>query len=175
MSPIVTKGRKALRSAFLEAMSFTASTVCIVTTDGPAGRAGTTVSTMSSISADTRQPSLLVCLNREGRAAGLLLANRAFCVNVLPDNQAAISEIFAGRCPAPNGDRFDGVDWARGATGAPRIKAALANFDCRLTDERLVGSHHVIFGTVESIAVAGGGSPLVYSRRVYCRPLALSG
>ena len=31
--------RQALRRAFLEAMSFTASTVSVVTTGGPAGRA----------------------------------------------------------------------------------------------------------------------------------------
>lgn len=175
MTAPVLEGRKALRSAFLEAMSFTASTVSIVTTDGPAGRAGVTVSAMSSVSADTPQPSLLVCLHREARATRLLLANRVFCVNVLCDDQATTSDIFAGRIAVPDADRFAGVDWVRGATGAPRARAALASFDCRLADERLVGTHHVVFGTVESVTIAGSGSPLIYCRRAYSRPLALAG
>ena len=58
---------KALRSAFVDAMSRVASTVHIVTTDGPGGRVGATVSAMTSVSADTPMPTLLVCLNRAVR------------------------------------------------------------------------------------------------------------
>ena len=42
-----------LRQDFLQGMSFVAATVNVVTTDGPAGRSGVTVSAMSSVSADT--------------------------------------------------------------------------------------------------------------------------
>ena len=42
-----------LRQDFLDGMSFVAATVNVVATDGPAGRVGTTVSAMSSVSADT--------------------------------------------------------------------------------------------------------------------------
>ena len=53
----------ALRQSFLEGMSHVASTVNIITTDGPEGRAGVTVSAMSSVSPDTPKPSLLVCVH----------------------------------------------------------------------------------------------------------------
>jgi flavin reductase len=43
-----------LRAAFLEGMSRSAASVSVVTTDGPAGRGGVTVSAMTSISADGR-------------------------------------------------------------------------------------------------------------------------
>ncbi len=49
-----------LRQDFLDGMSCVAATVNVVATDGPAGRAGVTVSAMSSVSADTEKPVLLV-------------------------------------------------------------------------------------------------------------------
>ena len=45
-----------LRSRFLEGMSRVASAVTVVTTDGDAGRFGVTVSSMTSVSADTTRP-----------------------------------------------------------------------------------------------------------------------
>jgi len=174
MTASLTTQRQVLRSTFLEAMSFAASTVTVVTTDGPAGRAGITVSAMSSVSADTPLPSLLVCLYSAGRAAPVVLANRVFCVNVLGEDQSAVSELFAGRNDHPGGDRFANVDWEPGSTGAPRLAEALATFDCRLTEARLVGTHQVIFGAVEDISLAGAGSPLIYTRRGYRRAAALA-
>lgn len=174
MTVAPTKKRRALRSAFLEAMSFTAATVTVVTTGGPAGRAGVTVSAMSSVSADTALPTLLVCLHRAGRAAPMVLANRAFCVNVLSEDQTAISDLFAGRTAPPGGGRFAAAEWVTGATGAPRAAGALAAFDCRLVEARLVGTHQVIFGAVEDITLAGSGRPLIYSRRTYGRAAALT-
>ena len=44
-----------------------AATVTVVTTDGPAGQAGATVSAFSSLSADP--PSVLVCLKADTRIA----------------------------------------------------------------------------------------------------------
>ena len=87
----------ALRRNFLAAMSHAACTVSVVTTDGPAGRAGVTVSAMASVSADTPQPTLLVCVHHLSHAAEAILGNAAFCVNVLRDDQSDISDHFAGR------------------------------------------------------------------------------
>ena len=51
-----------LKKRFFDGMSQAACTVNVVTTDGAAGRAGVTVSAMSSVSADTPRPTLLVFL-----------------------------------------------------------------------------------------------------------------
>ena len=83
------------RDLFIEGMSHAASTVNIVTTDGPAGRAGVTVSAMCSVTADA--PTLLVCVHQKSAACEAILANGVFCVNVLRDDQALISDTFAGR------------------------------------------------------------------------------
>jgi len=161
------------RRAFLEGMSQAACTVSVVTTDGPAGRAGVTVSAMASVSADTPQPTLLVCIHHQSRAAAAILQNGAFCVNVLRDDQTHISDHFAGRAGGDGADRFGCVEWTVQATGAPRVVDPLVAFDCRVVSAERVGTHHVFIGAVADIFIAGVGAPLIYTRRAYGRPAAL--
>lgn len=155
------------RARFLAAMSRAAQTVNIVTTDGPAGRAGVTVSAMTSVSADTEKPTLLICVHRASAAAQAILANGVFCVNVLRDDQARISDVFAGRHGGAVAERFDHADWVAMPSGAPRVVEPLVAFDCRMVSADLVGLHHVFFGEVGEIFIAGRGSPLIYARRSY--------
>ena len=153
-------------------MSRAATNVSIVTTDGASGRYGLTVSSLSSVSADGAKPTLLVCVHQHSPAAAAILGNGAFCVNLLGEGAEALSDRFAGRVAAPDGDRFSGVDWEIGATFCPRLTGVRAAFDCRLVTSQLVGSHHVMFGSVEAVTIgATGGSPLVYAERAYRRLL----
>lgn len=163
----------ALRRRFLDAMSATACTVNVVTTDGAAGRAGVTVSAMSSVSADSPAPTLLVCVHHLSPAAGAILANGVFCVNVLRADQAEVADRFAGRASAPGGDKFAGSAWTAMASGAPRVIDPLAAFDCRLIGCQRVGTHHVLVGAAEEVFVAAGGAPLVYANRAYAMPTPL--
>jgi len=160
----------ALRDRFLDAMSRVAATVTIVTTDGPGGPFGMTVSAMSSVSADTEQPVLMVCVNRKCSAAAPILANRVFGVNILRREQAGLADIFAGRSVATVGqDRFASGNWVRGASGAPLLDDALVAFDCRLEREFMVGQHHVLFGAVQDVRPGPGQEPLIYVDRTYAR------
>src|SRR5271168_2715209 len=161
---------RALRQQFLLGMSHAACTVNVVTTDGAAGRHGVTVSAMVSVSADTPQPTLLVCIHHMSPVVGALLENGVFCVNVLRDDQSHISENFAGRSGARGDARFDCTAWTTQLTGAPRVVDALVAFDCRVTASERVGSHFVVFGSVQDIFVAGGGAPLIYANRAYGVP-----
>jgi flavin reductase (DIM6/NTAB) family NADH-FMN oxidoreductase RutF/DNA-binding transcriptional LysR family regulator len=158
-----------LRQNFLEGMSQAACTVNIVTTDGPAGRIGVTVSAMSSVSADSTKPSLLVCVHQKSGAAEAIQRNGVFCVNVLRDDQADVSDTFAGRIKTADGDKFSAGRWTTQVTGAPRIVDPLVAFDCRLAQSLRYGSHHVFFGEVEDIFVQSGGHPLIYANRAYGR------
>ncbi len=159
-----------LRQQFLVGMSHAACTVNVVTTDGAAGRHGVTVSAMVSVSADTPQPTLLVCIHHLSPVADALLKNGVFCVNVLREDQAHVSDAFAGRTGAHGAAKFDSARWATQATGAPRVVDALVAFDCRVTGSDRIGSHFVVFGSVEEIVVAGGGAPLIYANRAYGVP-----
>lgn len=159
----------ALRARFLEGMSAAACTVNVVTTDGPAGRAGVTVSAMASVSADTDRPTLLVCVHHRSPAAAAILENGVFAVNVLRDDQSHISDAFAGRFRDAVPDRFAAADWVAMPTGAPRLADPLVAFDCRVASGERVGTHHVLFGEVADIHVSGRGAPLIYAGRAYGR------
>jgi flavin reductase (DIM6/NTAB) family NADH-FMN oxidoreductase RutF len=159
-----------LRQRFLLGMSHAAATVNVVTTDGAAGRHGVTVSAMVSVSADTPQPTLLVCIHQKSAVAEAVLRNGVFCVNVLRDDQSHISENFAGRSGVHGEAKFDCAQWTTQVTGAPRVVDSLVAFDCKVTASDKVGSHFVVFGSVQDIFVAGGGAPLIYANRAYGVP-----
>ncbi|MEM7059234.1 MAG: LysR substrate-binding domain-containing protein [Pseudomonadota bacterium] len=156
-----------LRARFLAGMSHAAATVNVVTTDGPAGRSGVTVSAMSSVSADTPRPSLLVCVNRESSSAAAIRQNGVFCVNVLRNDQSYISDTFAGRFREQVSDKFDCSNWVTMETGAPRVIDPLVAFDCEIVSQDLVGTHYVFIGEVADIFIAATGSPLIYANRAY--------
>lgn len=160
-------GTPDIRDRFLAGMSQAAATVNIVTTDGPAGRAGVTVSAMSSVSADMERPTLLVCVHHLAPAAAAILENGVFCVNVLRDDQSYISDTFAGRFKEQVANKFDCTPWTTQVTGAPRVVDPLVAFDCRLLTQSRIGTHYVFFGEVADIFAAERGSPLIYSNRAY--------
>ncbi len=156
-----------LRDDFLRGMSHAAATVNIIATDGPAGRAGVTVSAMASVSADTEQPTLLTCVHHLSPAAQRIIDNGAFTVNVLRDDQSYISDTFAGRFKDQVADKFDCCDWRPMATGCPRVVDPLVAFDCRVTSSERVGTHHVFYGAVQEVFTGPFGSPLLYAHRAY--------
>ncbi|TMJ39029.1 MAG: hypothetical protein E6G87_05215 [Alphaproteobacteria bacterium] len=160
----------ALRQRFLNGMGLAACTVNVVTTEGPAGRHGVTVSAMASVSADTSRPTLLVCVHELSSAAQAIIANGIFCVNILRDDQSFISDCFAGRARTPDGNKFSCTSWTTLATGAPRVADVLAAFDCRILSAQKIGTHHVIIGSVEEIFALDHGSPLIYANRAYGTP-----
>ncbi|CUH40797.1 FMN reductase (NADH) RutF [Jannaschia seosinensis] len=155
-----------LRDEFIHAMSRAAATVSVVTTDGPAGRAGITVSAMTSVSADGDAPTILVCINKGASAAEPILRNGRFAVNVLCEDQQNEADIFAGRTDVE--DRFADVPWDVLETGAPVLRG-LAGFDCDLASADLVGTHHVIIGAVRAVRVREEGAPLIYGMRSYLK------
>ena len=163
----IERARPELRQRFLSGMSHAACTVNVVTTDGPAGRAGVTVSAMSSVSADTPKPALLVCVHKLSPAAEAIIENGVFCVNVLRDDQSYISDTFAGRLKTASGDKFECATWKTQATGAPRVVDPLVSFDCTILSSQTIGTHYIFLGAVEDIFESEGGSPLIYANRAY--------
>jgi flavin reductase (DIM6/NTAB) family NADH-FMN oxidoreductase RutF len=156
-----------LKQRFLEGMSLVAATVSVITTDGPAGRAGTTATAMSSVSADTPRPTLLVCINESSSLTPVLLENATFCVNVLKDDQASVADVFASRMSHKFKDKFDGAEWAPGISGQPVIGGSLVAFECKLVSHNQVGTHHVCIGEVVDAVLGDSGNSLIYASREY--------
>ena len=151
---------------FREAMSRLGAAVHVVTTDGPAGKAGFTATAVCAIS--DAPPMLLVCLNRRSRATSALHANGVFCVNTLRAGEEDIADRFAGRSGSRE-DRFATGEWMTLATGSPVLASAVVAFDCRVIEIKAVASHNVIFGVVEAVRLGGAGPALVYHERAYKR------
>lgn len=125
---------------FRDGMSRLGAAVNLVTTDGPAGRHGITVSAVCSVT--DSPPTLLVCINRNAFAHDAVRTNGVVCVNVLTGAHRDLSMAFARWTGA---DRFAGARWQTLATGAPVLADAAVAFDCRITDCRDTGTHAVLF------------------------------
>jgi len=117
----ITSADPALKDQFLGAMGRAVCMVNVVTTDGPAGRFGATVSAMSSVSADMSPPTLLICIHQGGATAPALVRNGVFCLNILREAQQGVADCFAGRVKTASGDKFDCANWSRNPTGAWRL------------------------------------------------------
>jgi len=150
---------------FREALSRTAATVSVVTTDGSHGRGGLTVSSMCSVSDDP--PSLLVCVHQESGVCDVIRNNGVMCVNVLRTEHAYISDAFSGRLADPSRSPFDSADWEVSVTGAPLMSEALVSLDCTIKNELRYGTHYILVGEVEDLRLHSPGTPLVYSARTY--------
>lgn len=162
------------RGAFVQAMAEAATGVTLVTTDGPAGRFGVTVSAFASVSADP--PMVLACINRKSPAAAAIVANGAFCVNVLSAAQSYLAEVFAGRSERFRPYDFACAEWRRAEGGAWRLDDAVSAFACALDRDIEAATHQVLFGRVLATHRdrAADLPSLVYTRRSYgvAQPIA---
>lgn len=156
------------RNTFTDAMRNVAHSVTVVTTDGPAGRHGATVSAFCSVSADP--PMALVCLNSKSRISDMVLENRSFAVNVLPHNANHVADRFAGLHDAFIPDRFEGIDVD--GPDLPIIDGATV-FHCELDQSVPSGTHHIVIGHVHSVT-HGTKQPLAYLDGAYHEVIALS-
>ena len=153
------------REKFLTAMRNVANSVTIVTTDGPAGKSGATVSSFCSVSADP--PTVLVCLNTESRTADFVEQNARFAVNVLPENTHALAEIFAGLTEIHEDDRFEHGDWYSDASNMPLLNNA-TGFSCKVIEKVTSSSHHIFIGQIVGLTV-GTDNPLLYMNQRFLK------
>jgi flavin reductase (DIM6/NTAB) family NADH-FMN oxidoreductase RutF len=148
---------------FRSALGRFASGVTIVTTRDTSSRDhGLTVSAFCSLSLEP--PLVLVCIDNEASMHPVLDQASHFAVNVLAANQESLARRFA----ASETDRFDGVGYVRGVTGAPILDDVLAYVECRKTTALPAGDHTIVIGEVEHAEVHSSG-PLLYYRGGYAQ------
>lgn len=151
--------------AYRDAMSLFAGHVHIVTTDGPAGKRGTTVIAACSVS--DAPPTILVCLNRENPKNNLFMENGRFALNTLTSHHKALAVAFSGLTGLPAEKRFELGEWDKISTGAPTLVDALVVFDCELIDTKDLATHRVLFGKVTGLRTGDNLKPLIYHARDY--------
>jgi len=129
---------------------------------------GVTVSAFMSISLEP--PLVLVALDQARSLDPVIQATRAYAVNILGEDDAALSDCFAGASVEPGRDAFCGASWRPGSLGMPILDRAIAHLECRLEQVVRLGDHDFLVGRVVSISgEADEAQPLLYYRRRYLR------
>ncbi len=155
------------RQDFLRAMAQVATSVAVVTTDGPAGRYGVTVSAFASVSADP--PTVLVCINRRSPVVGAIAVNGSMTLNILASHQSAIADTFAGRSQNHKPFDFACAEWLEGGL---HLRNAVVSLCAAVTTVQEVETHAIILGRVMSTCLSPT-EPLIYARSSYGRPVPL--
>ena len=150
---------------FRKAMGAFATGVTIITVDLDGEVHGMTANAFTSVSLD---PMLvLVCVDHSTRTHAHLHAKKRFGINVLCEQQKAISEYYARpertheHAEDEAGARFD-----RTRHGTPMLHGALAYLECRLQSSEEAGDHTIFIAEVEDV-VLREGDPLLFFRGKY--------
>lgn len=160
MVPNPTPNPRALRDAFGCFMTG----VTVVTTTGTDSKpVGFTANSFSSVSLDP--PLLLVSIANTSRSYAAFVNGRGFAVNILSEEQKAISATFA----KPVADRFAGLAWEQGPAGSPVFSGTSAWFDCDLHQVIAAGDHTILIGEVVGYE-ASQAPGLGYYRGAYVTP-----
>lgn len=123
---------------------------------------GLAIGSFGSVSLDP--PLVMFCPGRSSNSWPAIEASGSFCVNVLAEDQAALSSLFAGR----DVDKFAAVSWSTRATGSPVIEGCLAWIDCTIETVHEAGDHWIVVGRVVDLGVGRPDSgPLIFFKGGY--------
>lgn len=143
--------------AFRRALGHFSTGVTIITAEADGVKAGLTVNSFSSVSLDP--PLILWSVNKTSTSWPIFAAAKAFAVNVLAADQSLLASQFA----RSGGDKFQGVNWHAGQTGAPLLTQVAAQFECLRSVEYDGGDHLIVVGEVAKFA-RFERRPLVFSQ-----------
>jgi len=150
---------------FRKAMGQFATGVTIIAVDLEGEVHGMTANAFASVSLDP--PLVLVCVDHATRTHAHLHAKKRFGINVLREDQRAISEYYARaerdheHAEVEAGARFD-----RTKLGTPMLRGSLAFLECRLNSAEVAGDHTIFIAEVEDVVVREG-EPLLFFRGKY--------
>jgi flavin reductase (DIM6/NTAB) family NADH-FMN oxidoreductase RutF len=134
-----------------------ATGVTIVTARTPAGvLVGLTANSFNSVSLNP--PLVLWSLAQAAGSMAALSAGSHYAVNILAADQKALAERFAGG----RADRWQGVAYTDGASGAPLLDGAAAHFECFNRSRYEEGDHVIFVGEVERCSHRAGAAPLLF-------------
>lgn len=138
-----------------------ATGVAVVTTmDEDGAPRGFTANSFTSVSLDP--PLILICVAKTAASRPVFESAESYAVNILCEDQKAISASFASR----GVDRFGAVAWGPRATGAPVLEGVVAWLDCRMHQVVDAGDHVILIGRVVAFDYTGS-SPLGFCRGAY--------
>lgn len=134
-----------------------ATGVTIVTARTPEGvLVGLTANSFNSVS--LQPPLVLWSLAQAAGSMAALSTGSHYAINILAADQKDLAERFAsGRA-----DRWKGVAYTDGASGAPLLDGAAASFECFNRSRYEEGDHVIFVGEVERCTHRAGAAPLLF-------------
>lgn len=137
------------------------SGIVVITAAGPDGPLGFTCQSFSSLSLEP--PLVSFAPSRTSTTWPRIREVGAFCVNVLAADHQEISAGFA----RSGTDKFAGVAWRPGPSGAPLLEGVSAWVDCTLWGEHDGGDHTIAIGHVQDLGADAARLPLLFYRGRY--------
>ena len=148
--------------AYRDTMGQYCTGVVIVTGNENGTLVGFAAQSFVSLSLDP--PLIAVCPAKTSTSWPRIRATGHFAINVLADDQEAVSEEFA------QSGRAADVPWNMNATSAPILDGAIAYVECALDAEHDAGDHTVAVGRVLAFeTLRPDARPLIYFRSEYGR------
>ena len=134
-----------------------ATGVTIVTAQTPAGELiGLTANSFNSVSLNP--PLVLWSLSQAASSMSALSSGSHYAINILAADQKELAERFASR----QENRWKGVLFTLGASGAPLLTGAAATFECANRSRYVEGDHVIFVGEVERCSHRAGAAPLLF-------------
>ncbi len=147
---------------FRDAMgAYTTGVTIITSTNSSDEPVGFTANSFSSVSLDP--PLVLFSLDKQAQCLPAFLASSSFAVNVLHEDQRALSDHFA----RSTGDKWAEVPYETWVTGCPILANSIASFECEYRYNYDGGDHVIFVGEVLRMERRDLDRPLLYFQGSY--------
>jgi flavin reductase (DIM6/NTAB) family NADH-FMN oxidoreductase RutF len=134
-----------------------ATGVTIVTARAANGSlVGLTANSFNSVS--LTPPLVLWSLSQSASSMATMRTASHYAINILSAEQQALALTFASK----DTDRWAGVSFELGRSGAPLLHGAVASFECFNRSRYSEGDHVIFVGEVEHCHHQRGAAPLLY-------------
>jgi flavin reductase (DIM6/NTAB) family NADH-FMN oxidoreductase RutF/quinol monooxygenase YgiN len=156
---------------FREVLGHFPSSITVITGLTDEGPVGFTCQSFSSLSLDP--PLVVVLPGRSSTSWPRIAPTGRFCVNILAEDQEALSATFARSAT----DKFGAIGWTPSPSGLPILDRVCAWIDCEIGSVHPGGDHLIVVGAVHDLATLSDSRPLLYHRGDYAAsaPLRIGG
>lgn len=142
---------------FRRVLSAWTTGVAVITAGQGGCQAGLASNSFASVSLDP--PLVSWCVSRDSTSLDTWLGAEGFAVHILGAEESPTVSRFTRR----GGDKFTGLDWTSGVTGAPLLPLGVARLECRTWQQYDGGDHVILVGRVIALHEADGQA-LAFSR-----------
>jgi flavin reductase (DIM6/NTAB) family NADH-FMN oxidoreductase RutF len=131
--------------AFRSTVGQFATGVTVIATGEPGAIRAMTANAFTSVSLDP--PLVLVCVKKNAHLAQALTDASGFSVNILGEDQQALSTYFAGAWKDAPPPPFSFASW----DGLPRLDGCIAALGCAVEVIHQGGDHWIVVGRVHAL------------------------